>query len=283
MNRVNGTELRLIGMSRSGNHALIHWITSQLRGSYCFLNCCEGKSNPFESARAIDDGRRAVTNIPNLEIEREQRGELTDKDWLLFSHEDNFLANACSSLFEDNHDHWIGASSRRIDLLLLRDPFNLFASRMAHDLASITSSVAARIWKQHARQFVRGPRALRHEPVLVRYDRWVRELDYRRALAERLGIGFTDAGINDVPAVAGGSTFDGRAYHGDAREMRVFDRWRRMIARPEYRALFDDELIELAVEIFGPSPAAAALRSSLGVPRRRTNDEARRAGCESQP
>jgi hypothetical protein len=262
---VNRRELRLIGMSRSGNHALIHWITSQLRGSYCFLNCCEPKSNPFESARVMEDGRRVATNIASFDLAREGAGSLSAKDWLLFSHEDNFLGNACSSVFEAEHDRWVGASGQRLDLLLLRDPFNLFASRLARASASVSVSVAARIWKQHARQFVRGPRALRAEPVLILYDRWVREAGYRRALAARLGIGFTDAGIDDVPACGGGSSFDGRAYHGDARAMRVFDRWQHAIASPEYRAAFDAEMIELATAIFGPHPAARALGWAAGA------------------
>ena len=40
------------------------------------------------------------------------------KDWLLFNHEDNFLLNAYSQLYEDQHDSWVDRSHRRIDLLL---------------------------------------------------------------------------------------------------------------------------------------------------------------------
>jgi hypothetical protein len=248
---VNNNEIRIIGMSRSGNHALIQWILGQLPGTYCFLNCCEPGTNPYETARPLDDGRCVRTNVRGLDLASEAAGRFAPKDWLLFNHEDTFLRRACGEAFEEQHDRWVGPSGRRTDVLIVRDPYNLFASRLRSGVGSVTPTTSVRIWKQHARQLLRGPRQLRHNPVLVLYNRWVTDRGYRGALAARLGIPFTDAGIDRVARCAGGSSFDGRAFDGMARRMDVFGRWRDWVDEPSYRALFDEDVMAMSRALFG--------------------------------
>src|SRR3954452_23635037 len=89
---VNETEIRVVGMSRSGNHAIINWILAQCRGRSCFLNCAEPGFNPFTSARPLTPettGRGA--SFEDFEIEAERRGRFSRKDLLIHSYEDTFL------------------------------------------------------------------------------------------------------------------------------------------------------------------------------------------------
>lgn len=266
MEAVNGLELRVIGMSRSGNHCLVDWILEQAGGRYCFLNCAEGKSNPFETARPLDDGRRALSNIPDFDLEAERSGRFAPKDLLLHSYEDSFLGHACSAAFETRHDPWVGRSRRRLDLLVLRDPFNLFASRRRLG-CELPRATALRMWKQHARAALAGSRQPRRPWLAVAYNRWVGSADYRRGLAARLGLRFSDRGRRQVGRCGGGSSFDGLAYDGRAERMPVLDRWRRYAEDPDYLALFDEELRELSRRLFGeaaPQPPArpAAVRAA---------------------
>lgn len=276
MEAVNDLELRIVGLSRSGNHCLIDWILHQSEGRYCFLNCAEGKSNPFETARPLDDGRRALSNMPDLDLEAEREGRFAAKDLLLHSYEDSFLGHACSAAFEARHDRLVGRSRRRLDLLVLRDPFNLFASRrrMGCDLGRAT---ALTMWKQHARAALAGSRHLRHPWLAVSYNHWLRSEGYRRRLAARLGLDFTDGDRRRVARCAGGSSFDGLACDGEAESMAVLQRWRRYADDPDYLSLFDGELRALSRRLFGeaapepplrarpePPPAAAALAAPAG-------------------
>ncbi|MFP4144072.1 MAG: hypothetical protein ACLFV3_02915 [Phycisphaeraceae bacterium] len=260
----NEQEMRVIGMSRSGNHAILNWIFAQAPPRTCLLNCAEGKENPFLTARPMDSGRPYRANY-EFDLEREQRGRLSAKNLLLFSHEDNFLGNAVSDAYEREHDGWVGPTRRRRDVLILRDPFNLFASRLRAGSAEVGLTVAKRIWKQHAREFIQGPSRLRHDPVLIRYNQWFTDRDYRRALADRLGLTFTDAGLREVAACHGGSSFDGLAYDGDAQQMGVLSRWKHYAADAQYRMLFDEELIEMSESIFGPIPGTRELLGSAAV------------------
>lgn len=251
---VNELEIRQVGMSRSGNHALANWILSQAPGRTCFLNCAEPRSNPFDTARPLDDDYSHVADAsyPDFDLAAERRGELSSKDLLLFSHEDTFLGMLSrDGPFERNHDRWVGPSRRRVDVLLLRDPFNLFASRINAGGAGAMSHTALRIWKQHAREFLGLRNHLRPDRVLVSYNRWVDDVDYRREVAEALELPFTDAGRNEVPGVSSGSSFDGRRYDGNAVAMPVLERWKWLADHPRYLESFDAEVLELAAHIFG--------------------------------
>src|SRR5690554_3224295 len=79
----NRNELRVMGMSRSGNHAIINWILSQAKGRTCFLNCAEGKTNPFTSARPLHTGLAYDANYPEFDWEQERAGLLSQKDLLV--------------------------------------------------------------------------------------------------------------------------------------------------------------------------------------------------------
>lgn len=275
---VNNVEIRLIGMSRSGNHALVQWILAQADGSVCFLNATEGKSNPFQTARPMDDGESYWTNIPHFDLPGEQLGDWRRKDYLLFSHEDGYLRRSCSKEFETNHDQFVGPSRRRIDLLLLRDPFNLFASRRKQLWEYLPPPTTVAVWKQHAREFLRRTRYLRHNPLVVSYNQWCMDRAYRREIAEALGLRFTDAGRQAVWACNGGSSFDGDAYDGRAEAMPVFERWRYYAEDPSFRAMFDEQVWGLSEEIFGVIPGTEVLRPASGrvAPRRRRQLAARR-------
>jgi hypothetical protein len=249
---INELEIRQIGMSRSGNHALANWIVRQAVGRVCFINCAEPRSNPFHTARPLDDGAVAEANYAGFDLSAERSGRLTRKDLLLFSHEDCFLGMLSrAGAFETNHDRWLGPSRRRVDLLLLRDPFNLFASRINGGTGSVASATAFRIWKQHAREFLELRRHLRDDRVLVNYNRWVREEAYRREVAEALGLPFSDAGRLQVPAVGSGSSFDGRAFDGNADGMPVLERWKWLQRNPRCLQGFDADVVDLARRIFG--------------------------------
>lgn len=261
---VNQRELRVIGMSRSGNHAIIHWLLKQAPGRTCFLNCVEGKTNPFVSARPVHgDGLPYVVNYPEFNWTYERNGKFSPKDLLIYSYEDSFLGYVCHPLFEQHHDQWVGPSRRRYDVLILRDPFNLFASRLHAGFSQISLLTTARIWKQHAREFLGQRRYLNQPRILINYNRWATEPAYRQQLTAQIGLPFTDAGIHTVPQTAGGSSFDGLRYNGAAGRMKVLERWKAYQADPSYRRLFEPAVVELSEQIFGSLPGAAALLDDI--------------------
>ena len=238
-------------MSRSGNHAVINWILSQATGRTCFINCAEPKFNPFRTARPLDDGRRIIANYPEFDLEAELDGRFSDKDLLMYSHEDCFLGTLVRGDFEKHHDAMVGPSRSRMDVLILRDPYNLFASRRQGGFGEVTEEVALRIWKQHAREFLGIRRYLKKRPVVVNYNLWATDRTYRHELAARLDFDLRNDNVHEVPAAGNGSSFDGRRYHGFAGRMRTLERWKYFAGDPGYASLFDDDVHDLAARIFG--------------------------------
>ncbi len=76
-----------------------------------------------------------------------------------------------------------GFALQRMDVLILRDPYNLFASRLTSGIGSVSPHVAARIWCQHAREFNGSRSHLRRDLVTVNYNCWATSGSYRRGIS----------------------------------------------------------------------------------------------------
>lgn len=260
---INKNEFRIVGMSRSGNHPIINWITQQIQGRFCFLNCAEPKTNPFYTARPLDQEKVYRVNYEDFDLKSEKRGNFSQKDYLIHSYEDCFLGMLNSRIFEEQHDAFVGPSHRRVDILILRDPFNLFASRKKSGLFDrqkelsskpVSPLTAVRIWKQHAKEAIGERQYLRHDRLFINYNWWACDSAYRKDIATALGINFTDLGIQDVSNCAGGSSFDGLKFANSANNMKVLERWKHFIHDQEYKKIFDNEIISLSNKIFGHIP-----------------------------
>ncbi len=271
MEIVNDNELGVVGLQRCGQHAVIHWVLAQARGRRLFLNDVRPLDNPFTSFSAREYEARGYWG--RFDLRAEQAGRFTRKTWLVYNYEDEHPRRPFTAAFESRRTDWLGPSARRLGLLVLRDPFNFFASRLRWGRSSSAGwskrplkSEHARaelvaLWKAHAREYLGDTRELPHERVLVSYNRWVTERAYRRELAEHLGLTFSDRGRTHVPDYGPGSSFDGRRYHWRAQRMQVLERFRHFLDDPFYRAIFDDvELLELSRRAFGELPACELLR-----------------------
>lgn len=251
---MNDLEVQALGMSRSGNHAVANWIFEQAPGPKLLLNCAEGKTDPFATCRPLSLDQPGWRRAPEPSPSAAPPERIANRALLFHGYEDSWFAHAFSRELEARHDAWLGPSRRRVRLLILRNPFNLFASRLKMG-AALSLHVSRAMWKQHAREAAGDTRKL-GDGVVVLYDRWAAERSYRRDIAERLGLRFTDAGADRVAGTMGGSSFDGTAFDGCAARMATDRRWAAYVDDPRYRAIFDEEMISLSTRLFGPPPEA---------------------------
>lgn len=263
---INQTEIRLIGLRRSGNHALIDSIKKQRTGKLKHLNDVPVGENPFrhEYEYFLDHYPEYPKSIENLR--RQSRGELVPKDYLVYNYEDYALSAIANSAFERKHDWYVGKSAKRIDLLIMRDPFNLLASRLKKGFVSVKSTRVnfTDLWVAYAREFLGETNYLTHHKVGVNYNRWIQDADYRRDIAEQLGLTFTDEGFNKVARRAGGSSFDGTAHDGDASKMDLTGRWRHYRGDGLYQSLLNNKTLMTYTErIFGQISGLDEVQSML--------------------
>ena len=110
----------------------------------------------------------------------------------MLSYEDVFLNDPRVHRFLPNATKYVGESKRQLRVLLLRDPYNHFASLLKFEAtfksaSHFTSKLYADMWKQYARAFANGSPLLEGESVCINFNRWCESSDYRQELAGRSG------------------------------------------------------------------------------------------------
>jgi len=146
-----------------------------------------------------------------------------------------------------------------IKVLLLRDPYNLFASRIKHykllDAPYFNSRFASYNWVDYAMYFCDPP----PDVICLSYNHFINDPQYRQRIAEMIGVAFDSHQdqkyMNKVDsAVSGGSSFDGKNYDGSGTQMKVSERWAYFKDDEMYKSLFTDEIKALSKKIFDFSP-----------------------------
>ncbi len=232
---------RISGMRRSGNHAVINWVLKQLPGATCYNN----NMGPFHPPEDTIIKKISIRGFFNFN--------------LLVSLEDKWAKDA----FLRYDVGKFGGAKHRFNILILRDPYNMFASRWVwkDEFGSLFredqehQKMIIEIWKDHARNFL----AWQNNPDLeqgeislpLNYNKWFLDKNYRKEIAVKLQLKFTDAGKEDITNYGHGSSFTGRDLHKNASNLKVLERWKGTIEDPDYRKLFEDkELVDLANSIF---------------------------------
>lgn len=249
----NDLEIAFWGLRRSGNHAVIAWIVSLFEGPVGFFNDLN-HSRPLTPQTASD-------NLPGFPAARRAFAGDRGKRLCIYSYEDPDLAK--NRALEPPR-HVLGASSRKLDVLLLRDPYNMLASRLKilherksdhvagemleHDGLSIVS-----LWMQHAKEFLGESRNLEDGVLAMNYNRWVFDEDYRREICRLLGGAYSEKTLPFIPRYGFGSSFEGSLQPRLLNRLGLLHRWRHLKEDPLFRELIDDpELRKFSDRIFGP-------------------------------
>ncbi len=209
-----GKEMKIcmLGIRRSGNSPIRNWINEQFPSSIQVIN--------------------APANV------LEDVSQFGDKD-LVISFEE-LAPNFLDSL-ECDHK-----------ALILRDPFNLFATRTKHYDALSSKKrwinpMVTDLWSMYADVFLG-----KHEGIIcISYNKFVTDAKYRKWLSKKLGGTFGDLSLSYVDDNGQGSSFDGVDFDGRAAEMPVLSRWEHYAGVPAFVDLFTPEIIEKSGKLFG--------------------------------
>ena len=245
---VNQKEIRVVGLKRSGNHAIINWIRKHHHGEVWHLNKIPVKRNPY---------RFLYEHYPKEKLKQEAKGNFTQKDCLIYSYEDHALEQITDNEFERKSEQYLGKSAIQYDVLILRDPFNLLASRFKKGYIKVKcpDRTLVELWISYAQEYLAETHLLTNNKIVVNYNQWFIDVGYRQQLADQLNVKFFDTGFNDVKGQGGGSSFDGIIFRGKAAEMDVLNRWKVFADDPQYQKLINHaELRDYSERIFGHIP-----------------------------
>lgn len=91
----------------------------------------------------------------------------------------------------------------------------------------------------------------------MNHNRRVSARACREVPSRRLGLRFSDLGLEEVLEFGPGSRFEGTSFDGRGSKMAVLERYKRFEDEARYRSLVDDrELVSLSEESFGFTPAS---------------------------
>lgn len=266
---INQVEIRVVGIRRSGNHAIINWICQQAGNDVVFINHVRPGDNPYRSQyeSQLCSKRQSKPDDPHFrDIQwwrSEKEGSFSLKDYLMYSYEDQEIENVFKPSYERKHDMYVGRSKERVDLIVLRDPFNLFASRLKtkpredglnFSMLNVYSRryTLPKLWISYAKECLNETSFATGRKVFVNYNRWFSDLSYRKEIAAQLSLDFTDKGYDYVSSSGRGSSFDGFSYLGRARQMDVLNRWRQISDNNVFLDLVrTDALLDYSQKIFG--------------------------------
>ncbi len=146
--------------------------------------------------------------------------------------------------------------------LILRDPYNLFASRLQKwpERFATPDRIAAQqaLYAEHA-ALARSPVPLWRDAPLVPilYNRLLTDPATRDSLSDALGVRRGNRGLDRVSVYGHGSSFDGTARAGTEIAQDVFARWQKQAGNPAFRTAIDHPALAAAGEaLFGMPPPA---------------------------
>ncbi|MEM9932421.1 MAG: hypothetical protein AAF824_02360 [Bacteroidota bacterium] len=232
--------IQVHGLQRTGNHAIINWMMKGWDGTVVFCNNLDPGIHPKSA------------EVKHLKIGKGQ-------SLILSSYEDRPMEDVPLTYQEK----WYGVSAAHKHVLIIRDPFNLLASRYVWDfpqgerfrkVEAYRQEVIA-LWKEHARTYLQWKKDLRDNPashyIPVNYNRWAFDEQYRMDLKPLLSLSQHNAGLQDVKDFGGGSSFEGTAQNRLS-EHKFLYRFLNLVEEPAFTSLFQDqELLRLSQEIFG--------------------------------
>lgn len=261
---INNKEIRIVGLRRSGNHAIIGWIEEQakLQGSTYFLNNIATNENPYRYKYQNLAYHFPTHKWAIEQYKKQAQGNFISRDCLIYSYEDYPLQKVFTRNFEEKHNLYIGKSSKRYDVLIIRDPFNFIASRIRKNflLTKEKSSSFVDLWIEYAKEYLNKTNYLKHNKLCINYNLWCQDYDYRRDISEKLNIAFTDRGLNKVRSFGGGSSFDADNFDRKASDMDLNNRWQYYQNHPFFlQAIDNQKLLDYSSQIFGDIPGTEAL------------------------
>jgi hypothetical protein len=190
-----------------------------------------------------------------------------NKRCLLHSYEDKDLQEVQDYFDKQNN----GKSNRVVTLIVIRDPYNQTASRCRKATAQlikkgrspdglaniVTKEGRSRVayfdmMKAYYRECLGETNILKGEKLVLNYNEWFKNIEYRKSISEYFGLPFGDRGKEYIINIGQGSSFDKMRKHNMASRMNVLERWVKCKTRSVMQELFqDEELARLSKALFG--------------------------------
>lgn len=224
--------IRVIGMQRSGIHAVADWIRMSHAGM--------GYSSWYDNAVNMDRPNDIAKFLP-------PSGEKAEPFLWMVEHEDIMFVDV-PLLNEKIYNNF-----EFTDVLVIRDLFNTMASRRKMDERFFNRRTIQQ-WKHFACEAQNLTNFLGPNKVVVNFNKWFSDMKYREEVAGKFGIDGVGVGTEKMavqsywqPTVTKSS------------DLALFDRWKNYQADKDFWTVFDRQAYDLNTSIFGKNEEVAKL------------------------
>jgi len=249
-------------ISRSGHHAVMNWIGYQSPNDPTYiLNWhtrfkklyANGYSKLIPSLDAKEREKYATkmkapksmlikVRIRNYELLHDLMN--SNKNYTVIIDCENINPNKFGTMVKMDKEtiSIINSECEVVHVLLLRDPYNNIASVIKSGISTYRSFNQNTFVDNYLKYIEASEKYDQNKnQIVIYYNQWVTDKEYRKSIAKSLNIPFTDVGFSKVES---GSSFDKFEYDGRAKEMDVFNRWKNYKNNEEFRKLIDHECIQ---------------------------------------
>jgi hypothetical protein len=285
----NEYEIRVFGFKHGGQHAIINWIATLFREPVHFFNNCGWNCDPYRTGRTRGTRKETVISdifvwlpkMKRLSEEEVDKVKYKPKKCLMYSYE-----NANISLVYGDKPATppgiTGKSKKVFDVIILRDIFNLSASRFVEKGSEYQNKYTKDYYSDLGDDFLEFDRKnyyyrdkklrkpfeaaaleflgkadyLRNK-VLISFNDWFLSRGYREHIASLFGLPNNEISVNIVAGVGNrGSRWDNFDYNGRAQEMKILERWKHYKNNELFWSIMRDweKEVEMSNEIFGEIP-----------------------------
>jgi hypothetical protein len=231
---------RVIGMQRSGIHAVAEWIRMS--------HALQGYSVHYDNAVSMEKPNEIAKFLP-------AKGDLEESFLWMVEHEDVHFIDmpVLSPKLTSNFEYH--------DILVIRDVFNTMASRRKMN-PQLFSRRAVQLWRQYGAEALGNTDYLGPNKTVVLFNKWHQSglqgqppeiLGYRKQIAAKLGI--QEVGAETIK-LAVNSSFDPPTTPSN--ELKLFDRWKNYEDQNFWSA-FDSPVYAMNTKLFGEMPEIAKL------------------------
>ncbi len=223
----------VFGMRHSGLHAISEWILRSIDGNCSLFN---SQRHDLDYLYLVLDNA-AYTDL-FFPFKNKGIHSCQDRDAVVILYEDQLPAK----IDYEHIERVVGMADVTKPILLLRDPYNMAASRIKAGRNSELDT-----WIHHAQAFLDTTNI-----VCINFNKWFTDVSYRCDISQQLDIA-PNKHISSISPHGRGSSFDGRKYQGRAQDMDLLNRWKHIYhTHPD---IFENKTVKnLSSQIFSFIP-----------------------------
>ena len=242
-------QYEFFAMRRTGHHAIMKWIFSQIEEPILFANDFYAeifRGKEYRHGQWISEQPKEYGVIDNYS----------------YNIEDAPIINLDKILEKLDSRLMIVKPEKTIKIFIIRDPFNMMASRFKIDQDKVTKITSPGVninwtgngvverWCEYAQEYL-GMTNVIKDKIFINYNQWFVDEQYRRNILSDLNLQVKLTTLLDVPRNGYGSSFDEMKFNGFGNKMKTLDRWHEFMNNDSYiNHISNQRLLSLAEKIY---------------------------------